>query len=273
MTKRKRFDELTQQRYGDAWTPGVGLKDEHPFEDVHGFDEDEYPSSIPEITPIDAVGKLLNQQPAYDTLIKAEVKLPQQGQLKRAQVVGRSIDTESGRTTGTFDENPFLNSVIYDVEFPDGEIKHYSANIIAENMYSHVDADGFQSNLLNSILDFKKDETAIAREDMYVQTKSDNRGLKKTATGWKLLDLWKDVFEEWIPLKDLKENYPIEVAEFAKARGISEEPAFKWWVNYTLKKRNVLVSAVKARLRRVSHKYGIAVPTTFFFADAHGRQR
>jgi hypothetical protein len=44
--------------------------------------------------------------------------------------------------------------------------------------------------------------------------------------------------------------------------GISDEPASKGWVNYTLKKRNVLVSAVKARLRRVSHKYGIAVPTT-----------
>ena len=48
----------------------------------------------------------------------------------------------------------------------------------------------------------------------------------------------------------------------AKSRGISDVPAFKWWVNYTIKKRNVLVSAMKARLRRVSYKYGIEVPTT-----------
>jgi hypothetical protein len=260
-TKRERFTALTTERFGDAWTPGLGLKDEHPLDADDEFDED-YPSSIPDEPPVDSSGKLLNQQPAYDKLIKAEVKLPQRGQNRRATVLGRSVDTDTGRTTGTFDENPYLNSVIYDVGFPDGEIKQYAANIIAENMYSQVDADGFQTNLLNSILDFKTDETAVAREDMYVTRKSGNRGLKKTTAGWKLLVLWKDGFEEWVPLKDMKDSYPIEVAEFAKARGISEEPAFKWWVTYTLKKRNVLVSAVKARLRRVTHKYGIAVPTS-----------
>ena len=93
-------------------------------------------------------------------------------------------------------------------------------------------------------MDFKKDGTAVAREDMYVHMSRGNRGLKKTTAGWQLLVLWKDDFEEWVPLKDLKENYPIEVAEFAKSRGMSDEPAFiKWWVNYTLKKRNILVSA------------------------------
>ena len=130
--------------------------------------EEDYPSAIPDDPPVDSSGKLLNQQPSYDKLIQAEVKLPQRGQLKRATVLGRSVDTETGKTTGTFDDNPYLNSVIYDVGFPDGEIKQYAANVIAENMYSQVDADGFQFNLLNSILDFKKDDTAVAREDMYV---------------------------------------------------------------------------------------------------------
>jgi len=29
-------------------------------------------------------------------------------------------------------DNPLLNTLIYDVEFPDGNIKKYAANIIAE---------------------------------------------------------------------------------------------------------------------------------------------
>ena len=98
---------------------------------------------------------------------------------------------------------------------------------------------------------------------MYLTTKSGNKRLRKTTIGWKLKVLWKDGYEEWIPLKDLKENYPVEVAEVSVARGISDEAAFKWWVPYTLKKRIALISAVKARMRRVSQKYGIAVPTTF----------
>ena len=37
-----------------------------------------------------------------------------------------------GQVTGTHDNNPFLNSNIYDVEFPDGQLKEYAANIITE---------------------------------------------------------------------------------------------------------------------------------------------
>jgi hypothetical protein len=32
-----------------------------------------------------------------------------------------------------------LNSMIYEVEFPDGQVKEYGASIIAENMLTQVD--------------------------------------------------------------------------------------------------------------------------------------
>ena len=37
-----------------------------------------------------------------------------------------------------------------------------------------------------------------------------------------------------VPLRDMKESHPVEVAHFAKARGIVNEPAFSWWVPYML---------------------------------------
>jgi hypothetical protein len=58
----------------------------------------------------------------------------------------------------------------------------------------------------------------------------------------------------------MKESHPVEVAEFAKARGIADDPAFIWWVPYTLRKRDIILSAVKSRIRKTTHKYGIEIP-------------
>ena len=85
--------------------------------------------------------------------------------------------------------------------------------------------------------------------------------------GWKLLVRWRDGSETWIPLKDLKESHLIEVAEFAKDRCIDDEPAFKWWVPYTLRKRDVIVSAVKSCIRKTTHKHGIEIPTNIEHAE------
>ena len=59
----------------------------------------------------------------------------------------------------------------------------------------------------------------------------------------------------------MKESHPVEVAEYARARGIDKEHAFKWWVPHTLKKRQVILAALKKRIRKTTHKYGIEIPT------------
>ena len=88
------------------------------------------------------------------------------------------------------------------------------------------------------------------------------RRLRKITQCWKLEVLYKDRYDSWIPLKDLKESYPIELAEYAVLRGIDTEPAFSWWVSHTLKKRERIVMAIKSRLKQVTHKYGIQIPRT-----------
>jgi hypothetical protein len=49
---------------------------------------------------------------------------------------------------------------------------------------------------------------------------------KRTTRGWQLLVEWKEGGSDWIDLKDIKETYPIEVAEYAKANKMSKEPAY-----------------------------------------------
>ena len=60
----------------------------------------------------------------------------------------------------------------------------------------------------------------------------------------------------------MKESHPVEVAEYARARGIDKEPAFKWWVPHTLKKRLVILAALKKRVNKTTHKYGIDIATS-----------
>eukprot|EP00979_Chaetoceros_neogracilis_P001006 scaffold191_cov273-Chaetoceros_neogracile.AAC.21 len=43
---------------------------------------------------------------------------------------------------------------------------------------------------------------------------------------------------------------------------IDDEPAFKWWVKETLKRRDRIISKVQSKYWRSSHKFGIEVPKT-----------
>jgi hypothetical protein len=56
---------------------------------------------------------------------------------------------------------------------------------------------------------------------------------------------------------------PVEVAEYAIAQGISEQPAFLWWVPHVIKKRNRIIAAVNARYHKRTHKFGIEVPKNY----------
>jgi hypothetical protein len=78
--------------------------------------------------------------------------------------------------------------------------------------------------------------------------------------GWELLVEWRDGSTDWVALKDLKDTNPIELAEYAVANKIAEEPAFKWWVSFCLQKRNRIINEAKSKYWRTTHKYGIKVP-------------
>ncbi|KAI2504684.1 Reverse transcriptase (RNA-dependent DNA polymerase) [Fragilaria crotonensis] len=86
-----------------------------------------------------------------------------------------------------------------------------------------------------------------------------NRIPKVTTRGWSLLVTWKDGSSDWIPLKDIKDSYPVQIAEYAVTNNIAHEPAFNWWVHTVLRKRNRIVAKVK-RYWRTTHKFGIRLP-------------
>ena len=96
------------------------------------------------------------------------------------KVRGRALGSH-GNIIRKYDNNPYLNSVMYKVEFIDGQVKEYAANIIAENMLSQVDSNRYSLMLMEGIVNYRKDESvAVSMEDKYVTTKNGQQRLMKT---------------------------------------------------------------------------------------------
>ena len=109
-------------------------------------------------------------------------------------------------------------------------------NIIAKNIYSQVDEDGFRYQLIDHISGHRRDGKAVQSSDAFTISKNGNKVRKQTTKGWEFEVLWKDGTESWVPLRELKVSHPVQVAEYMIKAGISEEPAFVWWVPHMIKK-------------------------------------
>ena len=124
--KRKVFDELIELRWGSSLNfPMNSTKTkEQEFEEYS--DADEEARVIPDVEDVvDNTGKRLNQQPAHNKLIHAEIAFHLEETNVDGKVKGGTWLPDGG-TDGIYHEDPRLNSMIYDVEFPDGQIKEYS---------------------------------------------------------------------------------------------------------------------------------------------------
>ena len=193
---------------------------------------------------------------SYDKYIGAEIILDGD---RRATVKRRMTDFD-GRPLGTANRNPMLDTRQYEIEYDDGTTDAYFANIIAENLYSQVDDEGRHHLVMSEISDHRKNAKALNVTNGFTISANGNKVPKKTTQGWELLIEWKDGSSDWVALRDVKDANPIELAEYAVANKIDHEPAFNWWVNWTLKKRNRIINKVKPKYWRTTHKYGIRLP-------------
>ena len=196
----------------------------------------------------------------FDQYLGAEFIVNWNGEPTTAKVTKRARDNE-GKPVGRRHANPLLDSREYECLLEDGTLFRYNANVIAENIFSQCDDEGRMHAVLQEIKDHKKDRRAIHISDGHKLNRKGSRVHRATTKGWKLLCQWKDGSSDWVELRHLKDPNPIEVAEYAVANRIQEEPAFKWWVPETLQTRNRIIGKVKSRYWwKTSHKYGIRLP-------------
>ena len=196
-----------------------------------------------------------------DTYVNMELALPGSGgEVEFAHVTKRLRDKD-GLPIGTANDNPILDSRVYEVEFPDGHNKAaLAANAIAENLFVQVDGEGNRHVLFDKVIAHRTNRKELKQLDAYVQTSQGTKRRKETTAGWEILVRWKDGSTTWVALKDLKEAYPVQLAEYAVSARISEEPTFAWWVPFTLRKRNRIIAKVKLKYWVRTHKFRIKIP-------------
>ena len=168
--RMREFMKFIVQKYGDSISPPPKSEEINipfveddlyqPYEGLYGEESETLPDA-------DDIVDL-------DLYMDAEVMLPKDGEyMQAARVIGPARD-KNGKQIGTFNQNPILNTKVYEVMFPDGSVSKYAANIIAENIYSQVDKDGHRYQMIDCILDHRKTAAAIPMSEGYIVSSNGN---------------------------------------------------------------------------------------------------
>eukprot|EP00934_Nitzschia_sp_Nitz4_P004494 Nitzschia sp. Nitz4//scaffold699_size1639//47//1622//NITZ4_009318-RA/size1639-snap-gene-0.2-mRNA-1//-1//CDS//3329556654//4484//frame0 len=258
----KEYDEQIQQRFKDphllvqgekpepdAWRQLIEDDEDFAAEFNRTFNDETIPEADDVFTP-----------DSYDQYLNMEVALDRGSDSPQLARVTKRLRDAQGKPIGRHHDNPILDTRMYEVEFQDGHTTALTANNIAMNMFAQVNGDGHREILFDSIIDMRTDGTQVTRDNAFTVTTNGIKRRKKTTRGWEVLVQWKDGSTTWNKLKDMKEAYPVQVAEHAAATGKLDEPAFAWWTPYVLKKKKRIIAKVKTKYWSRTHKYGFRIP-------------
>jgi len=189
----KKFDEDVNSEIGDSLSDSeIDPELAYVLPPIPGdfvFDEEEnLDPLVPEFSPQEADD---SSGEIFDQYLSAELLVPHQGEMRKGRVIARKRDAH-GNPVGVANNNPLLDSRMYEIEFPEGNIEAYTANTIAENIYSQVDAEGRSYSVLDEIQDHRSSNAAVTKEDS-------NARNQQTTKGWDLQVKWKDGTTDWIP--------------------------------------------------------------------------
>ena len=137
----------------------------HPFEDDPDLQE-EFDDAVnnPEVKEADE----LFTPDTYDQYLKMELALPQGDSLEpRLAKVTKRLKDANGIPIGMANQNPLLDTQMYEVEFADGEKASLAANYIAENLFAQIDVEGNHQVLMNEIINYQTNGTELKQQDAF----------------------------------------------------------------------------------------------------------
>ena len=79
---------------------------------------------------------------------------------------------------GVANDNPILDSIIYEVEYLNGYVVTMAANVISKNLFAQVYQEGNIFVLVESIVDTRTDGTQTLQQDAFVITNSGTKQIK-----------------------------------------------------------------------------------------------
>jgi hypothetical protein len=257
-----KFDAFVKERFGnsvefDSTNPELN-QDNHIFED-EADDEPNVPFKPAMLRPeVDDFGPFVKDR--FDNYLNTQIKRAKGDVLLQGTVKG-CVRDHNGMPVGRYHENSLLDTREYQVLYSDGSMEELTINIINESTMSQVDAAGKQYTIFKDIVGYRTNEHAVKLEDGYTVDRVGRKHRKITAKGWELSVKWTDGTTEWLPLKDLKESHPIQVAEFAINNKITDQPAFAWWVHKVMRHRDCIIKKVKSSVAFSRHQVWHTCPS------------
>jgi hypothetical protein len=178
---RDDWSQALKEKLRDRVNPTTQDEDERlyhfaaDYQMAHDKDLEDGEEPVPEADDVDYA--------AFDKFLQSQVLLPKGDETKLGRVVKRQRD-ENGNLLGKSNDNPLLNTAVYEVEFEDGIIEAYAANTIAESIYANTDDNGLQELHLETIMDYEADETAVPKSHGWCYPdKGENKQRVKTTKG------------------------------------------------------------------------------------------
>jgi hypothetical protein len=214
------------------WKLNKDYAAEEPDQPTYYDDEDITPEMFAQLSIDDRSSNTSSLSDAediklgYDNYISAKVSIPVNGYQFANGVVKRRARDTNGELIGKSNPNPLLDISVYEAELEDGSVEKYHANILVEHIYNKIDNQGCTTSIFDSIVDHRTDGESLRGQSIG----------KPTTKGWTMCVKLSNGSTMWVPLSDLKEAQPNKTAEYARAMGLEDQPAFSWWVSRTLRK-------------------------------------
>ena len=124
---------------------------------------------------------------AFDKILGVYVELPVDE--KSSKVFTRIKEQkryQHGKLIGTSNDNPILNTAVYNVETLGEHIAEYKENYIVESLYSQVDGDRYNYRIFYEIVGHRKTDDAILTESGYYETITGVERIIITIKVWQL---------------------------------------------------------------------------------------
>ena len=241
MERIRQFKLIVAERLNDRNFTDHGAMGPEYLEDIEDSEEERRGRELGMIPTDEEYGKMIQRETkeadeygdGYDEYVGAKIRMDIGGE----ELVGTLVKRQKGldgRPIGRRHNNPLFDTRTYSVRFPGGVLHEYTANVVAENLHAQLDSEGKRHLMMKEIIGHRKNGDAVSREDGFTISSNGNKHPKRTTKGWQIAVEWKNGNQEWVPLKDMKEGYAVELAEYAVAQGIEQEPAFHWWVPQVL---------------------------------------
>ena len=131
-----------------------------------GPEEVEEPATVSE----DEEEEFVPDGDIYDDYLNNQVMLKTGDRRLKCAVVNQTQDLKNV-PIGQQNNNPLLGTRIYDLQLPDGQIEQHTANTIVECIYSNIDKECHTFTMMNELLNHKKDDTALTKDEATYFTK------------------------------------------------------------------------------------------------------